>query len=130
MAAYDENEGLAPQLPSDVLYDDKYVRLTETHLIIKCYYFPLGTPKCIRYEDIEECVTDKEYGVTMLGTKGWGMGLSSIWWAWGGMVRNHPNLIVRVRGRWPCCGFSVENRAKVRTLLGNRGVHGCPRSEL
>jgi hypothetical protein len=68
---------------ADVLYEDKYVKLTKTKLIIKCYYFPttqakhidIGSIQKIYYND--QVVFYKQCGLT----KGWGMSLSPIWWA-------------------------------------------------
>lgn len=32
---------------SEILYEDKDVKITKTHLTIKWYYFPIGTSKVI-----------------------------------------------------------------------------------
>ena len=116
----------AVQLPSDVLYDDSYVRLTETQVIIKKYYFPFALPKTINYADIERCATGTQLGLAMLDYKTWGMGLSPIWWACGPIFRgDKDNLVITVRDKWPSCGFSVENLGAVLQILRDKGVSGC-----
>ena len=120
----------AVQLPSDVLYDDQYVRLTETQVIIKKYYFPFGNAKRIDYGAIESCATDKQLGIGMLEYKAWGMALSSIWWAWGGMRQDKSNLVITVRDCWPRCGFCVADMAKVQAILRDKGVRGAVTTDL
>ena len=36
-----------------VLYRDRWVICTDTHMVIRGYYFPLGASKAIRYADIK-----------------------------------------------------------------------------
>ena len=55
-----------------LLYEDKFIRLTEESVELKWYYFPFGTSKVIRWEDIESFQTEP---MNMLSSKGWGMGL-------------------------------------------------------
>ena len=116
-------------VPSDVLYEDEYVRVTNTHVVLKAYYIP-GLPKNIAFGDIEKCQTDRQYGVTPLGYKNWGMGLASIWWAWGGVPREKYNYVITVRNAWPCCGFSVERPAEFRAVLAAKGVPGIQKTDL
>jgi len=132
-AATPSDDGSVPyatQLPSNVLYDDKYVQVTDTHLIIKVYYFPFGSSKKILFGNIEQLFTDREYGVTPLGYKNWGMGMSDIWWAWGGFPREQNNFVVKVHDAWPSCGFSVENPRQFREALTSKGVKGAVGNDL
>lgn len=121
----------AVQLPSDVLYDDSYVRLTETQVIIKKYYFPFANPKTINYADIERCATGAQLGLTAMDYKTWGMSLSPIWWACGPILRGDKvNLVITVRNKWPSCGFTVENLDAVMQVLREKGVNGCVSTSL
>ncbi|CAG8509422.1 2844_t:CDS:2 [Ambispora gerdemannii] len=44
-----------------LLYDDIFFSATTKHLIIKKYYFPIGTSKYIPLTEITSVVTDQEY---------------------------------------------------------------------
>lgn len=106
-----------------ILYEDKYVQITDTNIILKKYYFPAGNSKKIELIEIESICTDKEYGVGKLGIKVWGMGLSNIYWAHGGNLhRPEYNYIIKVRNSSPNCGFSVENPDEFCKILESKGV--------
>lgn len=36
-----------------ILYEDKYLTITEYCLIIRKYYFPLATSKCVLFRDVQ-----------------------------------------------------------------------------
>jgi hypothetical protein len=38
----------------DPLYEDRWIRCEATALVIRGYYFPLGTSKVVAYRDIQE----------------------------------------------------------------------------
>ena len=38
----------------DALYEDPWIRCDDAALVIRGYYFPLGTPKVIAYRDIRD----------------------------------------------------------------------------
>ena len=62
-------------------YNDKYVTLTDTTLILKTYYFPMGSSKTIPLDNIERIWigTDPEPGLeSILQTKSWGMAGSNV----------------------------------------------------
>ena len=63
------------------LYEDEYVRLDETSVTIRYYYFPLGGDNIILRESIQEIQALENPSI--FETKMWGMGLSSVWWALG-----------------------------------------------
>uniref|UniRef100_A0A7S4ENU0 Uncharacterized protein n=1 Tax=Pseudo-nitzschia australis TaxID=44445 RepID=A0A7S4ENU0_9STRA len=66
-----------------ILYEDKYVTLTEHMLTLKTYYCPSGAPKPIPRKDIERIWlgTDRDIGLNFFKKKGWGLGWSDVWWA-------------------------------------------------
>ncbi|ORX87449.1 hypothetical protein BCR32DRAFT_324431 [Anaeromyces robustus] len=117
-----ENSELLTDTNSSTLYEDKYVKITNTHISLKKYYFPSFTSKNIAFTDIEKICTDKEFGVNTLGYKSWGMGLSSIYWAWGGVPRSKNNYIIKIKNSSPNCGFSVENPDEFCKVLESKGV--------
>uniref|UniRef100_A0A914Z383 Uncharacterized protein n=1 Tax=Panagrolaimus superbus TaxID=310955 RepID=A0A914Z383_9BILA len=61
-----------------ILYSDKFVELYAEKLVIKTYYFPIGTNKHISIKDIR-CIYYKKQEDTILCTKGWGMAIT-VWW--------------------------------------------------
>ena len=134
MSAAREDDGSVPsavQLPSNVLYDDRYVQVTDTHVIIKNYYF-FGCAKKIAYAEIERLYTAEEYGAGFWGQKIWGMGLSAIWWAWGfGCPLRPPhNFVIKVRDSCLCSGFSVQNPHRFNEHIASKGVIGAKKQEL
>lgn len=66
-----------------VVYDDSYVTLTESELILKKFYFPSFQSKTIPLSDIEKIWigTDPELNLSWTKKKTWGIALSNIWWA-------------------------------------------------
>jgi len=105
------------------LYEDKFVQVTDDQIILKKYYFPAGNAKKISFNNINNICTDKEYGVNALGYKSWGMGLSKIYWAWGGVSRPKNNYILKENGDILCSGFSVENPDEFCNVLTSKGVN-------
>lgn len=61
-----------------VLYQDKDVRITNFHLVIKWYYFPLGLSKTIALKDIKR-VEKRELGWAK--ARLWGMDATQ-WGYW------------------------------------------------
>ena len=121
MSADDGSVPPAVQMPSSVLYDDKFVQLTESHIILKKYYL-FGQAKRIAYSDIELYGTAEDFGVNCFGIKTWGMAFSPIWWAYGGFPRCDNNFIIKVRDVWLKCGFSVKNPDQFCSILASKGA--------
>uniref|UniRef100_A0AC35GNU6 Uncharacterized protein n=1 Tax=Panagrolaimus sp. PS1159 TaxID=55785 RepID=A0AC35GNU6_9BILA len=63
---------------SKILYNDKFIELYNDKLVIKTYYFPIGTNKIISIKNIR-CIYFKNQVDTILSTKGWGMAIT-VWW--------------------------------------------------
>ena len=61
-----------------LLYEDKYVRITEEGITIRRYYFPTFQSKFVPWSAIK-CFRLEP--VNFFKSKGWGMGLSNVWWA-------------------------------------------------
>ncbi|RCN39647.1 hypothetical protein ANCCAN_14429 [Ancylostoma caninum] len=67
---------------SKTLFEDKWCKVTNENLIIKCYYFPIGTSKTVHVKTIRgvfyvaQNMHDQCFKV-----KGWGMSFSPCWWA-------------------------------------------------
>ncbi|KNC86811.1 hypothetical protein SARC_01043 [Sphaeroforma arctica JP610] len=89
------------------------VKITENDLILKVYYFPIGTARRIKLSDIKE-VTELQTSPCDGASKTWGMTLSPVWWHWPGhFVRSGPALVIRTTAESPsffspAAGISVE----------------------
>ncbi|QDZ24677.1 hypothetical protein HOP50_14g72150 [Chloropicon primus] len=119
------------------LYEDKFVCITEDGVEIKWYYFPCGTSKFIAFEDIK-CFRLEP--ISLLKSKGWGMGLSNVWYACD-LLRQMSNeqrrfvslTVSNEASKCSCCvkraccgwlnprkGFSVENLKKVQDIMRDK----------
>ena len=88
------------------LYEDEYVRLDETSVTIRYYYFPLGGDNIILRESIQEIQALENPSI--FETKTWGMGLSSVWWALGWKLNiEAPKklFVIRIIDDWVGKGF-------------------------
>ena len=133
---------------ASLLYEDKFVRLTEESVELKWYYFPFGTSKVIPWSDIESFQLEP---VSLMKSKGWGMGLSNVWYACD-LLRQMSDeqrrflsitLTPRAGQNEGCCllpcfcllaaccslpcfkcrkGFSCENLAKVTKIMREKAV--------
>jgi len=97
------------------LYEDKYVRIDTFGVQIKNYYFPTAQRKKILFNKIKGVFTAEELNLSLLDYKGWGMGLSNIWWAIGSR-RKLKNLVIEC-GSMFRAGFSVEDQTTVINLI-------------
>eukprot|EP00293_Proteomonas_sulcata_P010332 CAMPEP_0184290226 /NCGR_PEP_ID=MMETSP1049-20130417/2559_1 /TAXON_ID=77928 /ORGANISM="Proteomonas sulcata, Strain CCMP704" /LENGTH=147 /DNA_ID=CAMNT_0026597345 /DNA_START=420 /DNA_END=863 /DNA_ORIENTATION=+ len=75
----------AVQQPAQVLYERGNIKVTDSGLELKCYYFPTGQKKFVQWRD----VTDLESKKVNLGNcKTWGMALDfKVWWHFDRCVR-------------------------------------------
>jgi len=106
----------------DILYEDKFIKITNSHIFLKKYYFPTFISKKIALTDIESVCTDREYGLNPLGYKTWGMGISMIFWAFNGFNITKNLFILKEKGASLSCGFAVENTTKFYNALQSKGV--------
>lgn len=106
----------------EILYEDKYCKLTNSQLNIKWYYFPFGT-KTLNYDEIKSFGRATDFDIGILSVKAWGMSLAPIWWALGpmGRVSNLGNeIILTVRGSSIKCGFSSMDVPAVLRILSTK----------
>jgi hypothetical protein len=106
-------------MTEEVLSEDKYVKLTNSEIHIKWYFFPAGT-KVIQYHNIKSFGRAAQYGIGFWGVKSWGMALSLVWWSLGPLSRNWDEsnqLIVEVRDQTLLSGFTALNPPQVLTIL-------------
>jgi len=103
----------------DVLYEDRFIKITNSHIILKKYY-PTFQSKKIALIDIESVCTDREYGLNPLGYKTWGMGYSMIFWAYNGNYYTNNLFILKEKGSFLSCGFAVENTTEFYNILQSK----------
>jgi hypothetical protein len=60
------------------LYEDRWITCTDTELVIRGYYFPIGSPKVIPYVDIRS-VTPLEMGALTGKGRLWGTSTARYW---------------------------------------------------
>lgn len=110
-----------------VYYQDSYLKISSKGITIYRYYFLTeGSSKTIPWDHLLGYDTDATLGLTSLDFKGWGMGTSPIWWAYGpGGGRgplcqiegvSKPQLILTT-GSWIKKGTSVENLTAAREAI-------------
>lgn len=118
----DDDEAVRPASAKDepkLLYEDRYVKVTDTDVILKAYYFPVKkASKRIPFREIERVSSSR--GDCALPRRYWGIGLSNVWWACGHSRRN--NVVIKKRNDWIRCGFSVENLSNFYHVLEEKGV--------
>eukprot|EP01119_Soliformovum_irregulare_P021819 TRINITY_DN733_c0_g1_i1.p1 TRINITY_DN733_c0_g1~~TRINITY_DN733_c0_g1_i1.p1 ORF type:complete len:130 (-),score=30.95 TRINITY_DN733_c0_g1_i1:171-560(-) len=108
-----------------VLYEDKWIRIGQDYIELKYYYFPIGTTKIIPLSLIKTFYNAQDAKLNWLGVKGWGMGLSNIWWSWGRRTQlplipwdPTSQLIIEVEGhQYIRCGCTVADYQKVKSIL-------------
>ena len=109
----------------DVLYKDKFCKLTSKDLVIYTYYFPIGLSLKIPLDKITNVWNGAEYGLTFMDSKAWGMAMSPIWWACDlgrhALRDDQDIIIVEVRDETLFKGFTCLNQqeflSKLRPLL-------------
>ncbi len=65
----------------NILYQDRFVKVTKGLITIKTYYFPTGQSCHIDPSRIKALNYEKDPKFGALTKKGWGMSLSPVWWA-------------------------------------------------
>jgi hypothetical protein len=101
-----------------VYYHDKFCKIDEKGVELYHYYLPIKGSTHIKWSSIEDVHTTEELDLDRIQVRGWGMGLSSIWWAVGldyrsqilGIVPDH-NIVIRCHHDPIGKGFSTENDA-------------------
>lgn len=108
---------------NNVLYEDKYVKLTERYLVLKWYYFLTAASKTIPMGKIDKIWvgTDPELGLNFFRKKTWGMALSMIWWACRSgrefEAEDKRNFVLATKNERVRSGFSVENPETFAALV-------------
>jgi hypothetical protein len=106
-----------------VLFEDEYACVTQTHLRIKRYHFPFMNAKEILIKDIVEVVRGDQAGLGILDMKGWGMGVSPIWWACylkRRVSELNNDVIVTIRDASIKCAFRSTDATRVVRMLRDK----------
>ena len=94
---------------SEILYSDDYLVITDKDITLKMYYFPIGTSRTLRFQQIKSFRVFKPRSIFAM--KSWGMGVDfQVWWHWGGFGREfrERHAIVLDTGEWPSAGITPE----------------------
>jgi len=104
-----------------VLYRDRFIEVTDEGVTIFLYYFPFGNSKFLPFHSIVAVNDAKaDLNLNILAYKGWGMGLSNIWWAMRfGRLFHHLIDLVIDHGTHIRCGFSVESKTALDVIRQN-----------
>ncbi|PIA14335.1 hypothetical protein COEREDRAFT_82849 [Coemansia reversa NRRL 1564] len=130
-----------------VLYEDKYLKVTEEALIVKLYYFPTLGSRTIYWEEIEWVKIASEANVGWLELKMWGMGFGSIWWNCKARLLNignsrndgrlvnrlsdilATNIVIKVKGACIRPGSFVEHPDAAMAAIGQLIYRNHPHTE-
>lgn len=94
-------------------YEDRFCKITKTHVCIKWHYFPTTQTRRVVIGKIKTVYHDKQ-GWDWTNSKSWGMALTPIWWACDmsrklrGAESKIQNVVLDV-GENTDKGFSVED---------------------
>ncbi|KAJ1676914.1 hypothetical protein EV182_007254 [Spiromyces aspiralis] len=120
-----------------LLYEDQYVRVTDSSIIINNYYFPFGS-KSIAIDQVLSIDTDIELDLLSEQYHAWGFCRSTnIWWAKDGSridsrerLVSRPYVIVRLTNSWVSCGFTMSHPQAglqiLRALLADKKPRAPP----
>ncbi len=90
------------------IISNEFVKCYSDHLVIHLYYFPYGN-KTIKYKNIRSCELLRMSDLNILQTKGWGMGLSSIWWHCDLSRGGREYYILLDTNKWPKIGITMND---------------------
>lgn len=99
---------------ADVLYEDKFIKVTSQFLVIRHYYFLGCGTKCVAITDIERFWhgSDPCLKLRLWKKRSSGIGLSCIWWALapGRLLRqNKCEIVIKLKGtKFSRIGFSTD----------------------
>jgi hypothetical protein len=112
----------------DPLYDDPWIRCDDTTLVIRGYYFPLGTPEVIAYRDIQ-AVTPVALGPWTGSWRIWGTSHPSYWWHldWSrsGCSSTCWCSGSQLRRIGHCCPVRLSHMTDLEVTLGGVVPRGC-----
>mmetsp|Transcript_40203 Transcript_40203/g.102939 ORF Transcript_40203/g.102939 Transcript_40203/m.102939 type:complete len:140 (-) Transcript_40203:596-1015(-) len=123
-----------------VLYEDSFVRVSESDVAVKRFFFPFGTRKVIAGADVASVQNAATLDVLRIGQcKRWGMALNNIWWAldwqrddFGCGKSRYVSVVVTLKPGHGCFryGFSVEDEAAAQQALQQMLTNVSPGAEV
>lgn len=102
-----------------ILYEDSYIRITESMLRIKWYYFPFGS-KDIEWKQIKRVEVLPISGEGISGIKHWGMALSPVWWHCDWQRFSRAQFVKLDLGSWVKVGITCDDVQTASALIKTR----------
>ena len=107
-----------------MLYQDKFVSISEDRIIFQQYYFPTRKCKTVLFADIEEIRVEN---ATILNGK-WrihGTGNFKTWFPRDNKrFKRDKIFFAKLRNQWIDIGFTVENSQQVEAIFKNKNLLG------
>jgi hypothetical protein len=115
-----------------VLFKDSNCTVYKDSITIHLYYFPFGD-KHIDFSSIQHISTGEQEGLSPIEMKGWGMGLSDVWWSadlkqrglfvqLNGVADGITPVIIKVKNESTRKGFSTAQWPELKRVL----MEYCP----
>jgi hypothetical protein len=107
---------------TDILYEDVLVRIDETLIVLKNYYFPSGKQKTVFFADVLDMkvempnMTNGKYRI-------WGTGDFRTWYPMDSSRSRRDNIFrMKVANSRIRIGFTVEDSARVIKIFQKKGL--------
>jgi len=117
-----ENANIRPDTDTNILYEDNLVSISSGGILFRKYYVPFGTPKLVRFNEIERIET---YPPTIANGQWriWGTGNFVTWFPCDTKRPTRDRIfLLRQRNAKISIGFTVENSALAQLILEGQGV--------
>lgn len=121
-------------MSSNIIYKDKNLLLTTTHLYIYYYWFPFGFTKTINLQNIQSIQVFKPRH--WLQCKTWGMGIDlQVWWPldWYRQLGSLNAIVITLNNcnKWPKIGITPGHGELVSVeLVANKLYELCPNMQI
>ena len=108
-------------MPSEVIYSDKLVEITEGSILLRSYHFPFGSRR-VAFSEVDG-VLAKDATLSNGKWRIWGTGDFLTWFPcdWKRPTRDRI-FFISFAGRRRRIGFTVEDSQKVMNVLNEKGL--------
>lgn len=93
---------------NEILYEDKYCKVTKDYIEIYWYYFPTPVTKKLKITDIETVILKDD--LKWWQKKIWGIGGSCVWWPCDkGRILKKNGIWIKVRNKTLMLGITPKD---------------------